>query len=253
MDFVGTFQQAWQLLLSGLGITVLAAVVSIIIGMVLGLVSCLMGLSGNIVLRAISKAYVWVIRGTPMLVQAMIVYFALPMVVQLVIKGFSFSALTAGIVTLSLNAGAYLSEIFRGGIQAVDGGQVEAARSLGLSSGRTMWRIVLPQAVRIAIPSMVNQFIITVKDTSILSVIGLPEIVNRAGQYVGTTYQYFSTYMIVAVFYLVVISILMVISRKVEDRLKSSAGQRGKGKKARPVVLPDGITQMEIEDLGANR
>lgn len=154
-----------------------------------------------------------------MLVQAFIVYFGIPQFIQLVNPGFRIAPYTAGLITLSLNAGAYLSEIFRGGISAVPKGQTEAARSLGLSKSRTMIKVVLPQAIKVAIPSMVNQFIITVKDTSILSVIGLAEIVNKAKVYVGKSYQFFATYILVAVYYLVVISILMILSKYLEKKM----------------------------------
>lgn len=153
-----------------------------------------------------------------MLVQAFIIYFGVPQFMSVFVPQFRLDPYTAGLITLTLNAGAYLSEIFRGGINAVNKGQVEASRSLGLSSSRTMLKVVLPQAIKISIPAMVNQFIITVKDTSILSVIGLSEIVNRAKVYVGKTYQFFVTYILVAVCYLVVISILMVFSRYLEKK-----------------------------------
>ena len=171
------------LLLNGLKLTIGIALLAIALGMVIGFLSCIMGMSKNPVLRAISAVYVWLIRGTPMLVQAFFVFYAIPQLVK-VLSGtaFTLTPFTAGAITLSLNAGAYISEIFRGGIQAVPKGQTEAARSLGLSSAKTMLRVVLPQAFKIAIPSLVNQFIITVKDTSILSVIGLAEVVNRAKQ-----------------------------------------------------------------------
>ncbi|MCL2735765.1 MAG: amino acid ABC transporter permease [Propionibacteriaceae bacterium] len=219
MDFAATLQGSWQLLLNGLGTTVIVSLIGIATGIVIGFISCLMGMSRIWPLRALSKVYVWVVRGTPMIVQAFIVYFGVPQLVQLFIPGFTISALTAGSITLSINAGAYLSEIFRSGINAVDPGQVEASRSLGMSHVRTMRRIILPQAVRITIPSLVNQFIITVKDSSILSVIGLPDLVNRAKVYVGGTYQFFSTYVLVALFYLAFISVLMVVSRHIERRL----------------------------------
>ena len=154
-----------------------------------------------------------------MLVQAFIVYFGMPQVIQLFNPDFRIQAYTAGLITLSLNAGAYLAEIFRGGISAVPKGQTEAARSLGLSKSRTMFKVVLPQAFKVAIPSMVNQFIITVKDTSILSVIGLADIVNKAKVYVGKSYQFFATYILVAVYYLVVISILMLLSKYLEKKI----------------------------------
>ena len=200
--------------------TILISLISILIGVVIGFVSCIMGMSKNIILRGISAVYIWIIRGTPMIVQAFIVYFGMPQLVQkLIDPSFRIEAFAAGVITLSLNAGAYLSEIFRGGITAVPKGQTEAARSLGLGSARTMYKIVLPQALKVAIPSMVNQFIITVKDTSILSIIGLADIVNKAKVYVGKSYQFFATYILVAVYYLVVISILMVVSRYLEKKI----------------------------------
>ena len=218
MDFGRVLKEALPLLLNGLGTTVIIALISIVAGMVLGLISCLFGRSKSKVLKGISAVYIWIIRGTPMIVQAFLVFFAIPQLIQLINPGFRLDAFTAGSITLSLNAGAYMSEIFRAGIQAIDKGQMEAARSLGLSKAQAMWKIILPQAFKISIPPMVNQFIITVKDTSILSVIGLAEIVNKAKQYVGKTYQFFATYILVAAFYLVVISILMIISKFVEKK-----------------------------------
>ena len=218
MDFGRVIKEALPLLLNGLVVTVEIALISILLGMVLGLISCLFGLSKVKVLRGISAVYIWIIRGTPMIVQAFLVFFAFPQLIQLISPSFRLEAFVAGCITLSLNAGAYMSEIFRAGIQAIDKGQMEAARSLGLSKGQEMRKIILPQAFKISIPPMVNQFIITVKDTSILSVIGLAEIVNKAKQYVGKTYQFFATYILVAVFYLIVISILMVISKFVEKK-----------------------------------
>ncbi len=218
MDFGRVIKEALPLLLNGLVVTVEIALISILLGMVLGLISCLFGLSKVKVLRGISAVYIWIIRGTPMIVQAFLVFFAFPQLLQLISPSFRLEAFVAGCITLSLNAGAYMSEIFRAGIQAIDKGQMEAARSLGLSKGQAMRKIILPQAFKISIPPMVNQFIITVKDTSILSVIGLAEIVNKAKQYVGKTYQFFATYILVAVFYLIVISILMVISKFVEKK-----------------------------------
>lgn len=218
MDFTRVFEKATPLLLAGLKITIGISVLSILIGFVLGLITCLFGRSRNPVLRAISAVYVWCIRGTPMIVQAFLVFFAFPQVIQLFAKGFTIDPFTAGLITLSLNAGAYMSEIFRGGIDAVSKGQIEAARSLGMSQGKTMLKVVFPQAFKISIPSLVNQFIITVKDSSILSVIGLSDIVNQAKVYVGATYDFFPTYITVAAYYLIIISILMVVSKFVEKK-----------------------------------
>lgn len=218
MDFSRVIDQALPLLLDGIKLTIGISIISICIGMVIGLITCLMGMSKSKILKGIAAVYIWIIRGTPMIVQAFLVFFAMPQVIQLIDPGFRIVAFQAGVITLSINVGAYTSEIFRGGIQAVPKGQTEAARSLGMTQAKTLKRVVLPQALKISIPSLVNQFIITVKDTSILSVIGLAEIVNKAKTYVGSTYQFFATYTLVAVFYLVVISILMIISKQVEKK-----------------------------------
>lgn len=206
-------------MMEGLKVTIGISLLAIVIGLFIGLLACFMGRSENIVLRAIAAVYVWCIRGTPMIVQAFLVFFAFPQVIRLADPTFTIDAFSAGLITLSLNAGAYMSEIFRGGISAVSKGQIEAARSLGISKPRTMVKIVLPQAFKFSIPSLVNQFIITIKDSSILSVIGLADIVNQAKVYVGATYDFFPTYITVAAYYLVVISILMVVSKIIEKKL----------------------------------
>jgi ABC-type amino acid transport system permease subunit len=156
-----------------------------------------------------------------MLVQGMYIYFAVPQLVQaLWLPQFRITVFTASFVTLTLNAGAYLSEIFRGAIQAVNKGQMEAARSLGLSYGKSMRKIILPQAVQICLPSLVNQFIITLKDSTILYAIGLPELMYCGKQYVGRTFDSFATYTIIAIFFLIIISILMLVSSQIERRMK---------------------------------
>lgn len=219
MNIGRVITEAWPLLLKGIGMTAQITIISLVIAMFLGLFSCLMGLSKIKPATWISKFYVWLIRGTPLLVQAFFIYFGIPQLIQSFGIPFRLSPYAAGIITLSLNAGAYISELFRGGIQAVDPGQMEAARSLGLSKGRAMYRVILPQAVRISIPSLVNQCIISLKDTSIISVIGLAEIVYQAKIYIGRTMESFATWTVVAVMYLVVISVLSQISVYVEKRL----------------------------------
>jgi His/Glu/Gln/Arg/opine family amino acid ABC transporter permease subunit len=210
-----TFQRSLPFLTQGFALTIQISVISILIGVVFGLIACLMKLSGLKVLRFLAGVYIWVIRGTPMIVQAFVVYFGLPQV----IPGFHPTPFTAGVVTLSLNAGAYLAEIFRSGIQAVPRGQAEAARSLGMNASHTTFKVVLPQAVRIAIPSMVNQFIITIKDTSILTVIGLAEIVNKTTQYVAARYDFFQAYICTALYYLAFTSLLMLLAHYLEKKI----------------------------------
>ena len=219
MDFTRVFKIATPMLLQGLKITVGISLLAILIGLVIGLITCFFGRSKNPILKGIAAVYVWCVRGTPMMVQAFLVFFALPQIIRLVVPTFTITPFAAGLITLALNAGAYMSEIFRGGIDAVSYGQIEAARSLGLNQTKTMLKIVLPQAFKISIPSLVNQFIITVKDSSILSAIGLAEILNQAKVYVGSKYDFFPTYITVAAYYLIIISILMVISKYIEKKL----------------------------------
>ena len=179
-------------------------------------------ISSNIVLRGIAKFYIWLIRGTPMLVQAFYFYFALPQLIQAVTGSqFRITVFTASLVTLALNAGAYISEIFRGSIESVNKGQMEAARSLGLSYAKSMQKIILPQAVRICLPSLVNQFIITLKDSTILYAICLSEVMYNAKIYVGRTMESFATYTWVAVFFLLIVTVLSFISRYVERRMNA--------------------------------
>ncbi len=214
MPLIDTFQSSFPYLIAGFQVTLQAWLISIAAGVCLGLIACLFRLSKLAILRGIGWVYIWVIRGTPMIVQAFVIYFGFSQAL-----GIRLTPLMAGIVTLSMNCGAYLAEVFRSGILAVPKGQEEAARSLGLGKARTMIRIVLPQAFKVAVPPMVNQFIITLKDTSILTVIGMPEIVSQAQQYIMVRLDYFETYICVALYYLVIISLLMLLSNYIEKKI----------------------------------
>ena len=217
-----TLTAAWPLLWSGLQTTLYVTVVSLVAAMVIGILTCLMNLSSIRPLRGVAKFYIWLIRGTPMLVQAFYIYFAMPQLLQATVApGFRIDVVTASIVTLILNAGAYTSEIFRGAVQSVDKGQMEASRSLGVGKAKTMQKIILPQAVRICLPSLVNQCIITLKDSTIMYAIGLPEIMNQAKVYVGRTMDSFATYTWVAVIFLVITSVLMLASSALEKRMRA--------------------------------
>lgn len=211
-------REATPLILEGLKLTFLVSVLAIVFGVVIGLITCLFKLSRFGILRGIASTYIWIIRGTPMIVQAFFTFFGLSVLIRSFFPEFIFTPLQAAVIVASLNAGAYLAEVFRSGIAAVPKGQTEAARSLGLSHGKTMRKIILPQAIKITIPSMVNQFIITVKDTSILSVIGLAEMTNRGRAYIGASFNTLGGWFYVAVFYLALISVLMLISMKVEAK-----------------------------------
>ena len=219
-SLMDTLVEAWPLLLEGLKTTLYVTVVALVLAMIIGILVCLMNMSKLKVLRAIAKFYIWLIRGTPMLVQAFYIYFAIPQLVQLVTGGqFRITVETAALITLTVNAGAYIAEIFRGAIQSVDKGQMEASRSLGVPYASSMRKIILPQAVRICLPSLVNQCIITLKDSTIMYAIGLPEIMNQAKVYVGRTFESFATYTWVAVIFLIITSLLMVLSNYLEKRL----------------------------------
>ena len=182
--------------------------------LLIGLGSCLLNISKNRVFHAVSQGYINIIRGTPLLVQAFFIYFGVTQAI-----GMRMPAFTAGVIALSLNAGAYLSEVFRGGIQAVSAGQMEAARSLGMPYRTAMLRIILPQALRVAIPSIVNQCCITIKDTSIISVIGLAELTMRGQQIIARTYRSFEVWILVGVLYFIIIYAVTKLSQVMEKRL----------------------------------
>ncbi|MBS6942924.1 MAG: amino acid ABC transporter permease [Clostridiales bacterium] len=209
-----------DLLLTAMGQTLLLALCGLLFACILGLIFGMMSVLKSRVCNIIAAVFVDIIRGVPMIVLAFFVYFGVPMVIKdLFNSGFTLSPLQAGTICLALNCGAYMAEIIRGGIQSVDKGQMEAARSLGMPYWRAMRRVVLPQAIRTMIPSIINQFIITLKDTSILSVIGFPELVNTAKNVVAITYKSAQVWFIVGVMYLVIITILSRVAKLVERRL----------------------------------
>ena len=209
-----------DLLLTAMGQTLLLALCGLFFACILGLIFGMMSVLKSRVCNIIAAVFVDIIRGVPMVVLAFFVYFGVPMVINdLFNSGFTLSPLQAGTICLALNCGAYMAEIIRGGIQSVDKGQMEAARSLGMPYWRAMRRVVLPQAIRTMIPSIINQFIITLKDTSILSVIGFPELVNTAKNVVAITYKSAQVWFIVGVMYLVIITILSRVAKLVERRL----------------------------------
>lgn len=209
------------MMLAAFGQTLLLALLSLIVACLLGLLFGLLGTVQNRVCNALSILYVNAIRGWPLIVLAFFIYFTVPQFLRDV--GFDharLSALNAGILALSLNCGAYMAEIMRAGIQSVPTGQMEAARSLGMSYSHAMYKVVLPQAIRTMIPSIINQFIITLKDTSILSVIGFPELTNTTKTVVANTMNT-QGWAIAGVMYMVVILLLSYLSHRVERRLSN--------------------------------
>ncbi len=211
------------MLIEYLGTTLKITIIAMIFALLIGLLFGLLNISKNRLLNIIGTIYVDGIRGVPLIVLAYFIYFGIPMAIQKipleVFRGFKFEAVTAGIIALSLNAGAYMAEIFRGGIQSIDKGQMEAARGLGLGYGKAMKRIVIPQAVRVMIPSFVNQFIISLKDTSILSVIGIKEMANAGNSIVQNTYNPLATWAVIGLIYMIVIISLSRLAKYLERRM----------------------------------
>lgn len=208
------------MLLQSLGQTLLLTLLSLIFAFIIGLIFGLMNVSKSKILNCIGTIYVDGIRGVPLIVLAYFIYFGIPAAVKAIgFTDFKLTALVAGTISLSMNAGAYMAEIFRAGIQSVDKGQMEAARSLGLSYGKSMRKVILPQAIRTMIPSVINQFIISLKDTSILSVIGFPELTKAGNIIVGNTFKALQVWGIVAVMYMVVIITLSRVAKRIERRI----------------------------------
>ena len=210
-EYVG---QCMPQLMIGLKLTLVMTICALALAVVIGMIACLFSISKVKPLNWLSGIYLSVIRGTPLLVQAFFIYFGLTSALGLRIPAFN-----AAIIVLCLNAGAYLSEIFRSGIAAINKGQMEAARSLGLPYSVAMRKIILPQAFRIVIPSVLNQFIITLKDTSILSAIGCGELMRQSQLIVARNFRSFETYAIIAVMYYIVVVVLTKLFQLVERRL----------------------------------
>lgn len=206
-----------DLLLRAMGQTLLLALCGLLFGTLLGMIFGILSVVKNKVCNVIAMIFVDVVRGVPMIVLAFFVFFGVPYCLNSMM-GFNvtLSALQAGTICLALNCGAYMAEIIRAGIQSVDKGQMEAARSLGLPYWRAMQRVILPQAIRTMVPSIINQFIITLKDTSILSVIGFPELVNTAKNVVANTFKSFQVWTIVGIMYLIIILILSKAAKRLE-------------------------------------
>ena len=214
MSIPALIVQYWPRLIAGLGLTVEITIISLILAGILGMVFGLLSVSKRKSLRAIALVYVDIVRGTPLLVQAFFIYFGIPAAL-----GIQSDPVVSGVITLSLNAGGYLAEIVRGGIESISRGQMEAARSLGLPYGMAMRSVILPQAIRTMTPALINQCIITLKDTSLLSVIGVTELTQTGRLIIANNYQSFEVWAIVAIMYFIIIMILSKISKRIERKM----------------------------------
>lgn len=197
-DFnISLFIESIPYLINGAKYTIVFSLISIVFGIVIGLFASLMKISKNPILKIIGNTYIEVIRGTPLLLHIMIAYYGLAAF------NIKLSYFTAGILALSINSGAYCGEIFRAGIESIEKGQMEAARSVGMSYGQAMRYIIIPQAIKRVIPPLTNEFVAMLKDSSLLSIIAVPELLRNARQLMGTKANVWSPFLGAALIYLV--------------------------------------------------
>lgn len=202
-------------LLKGAELTVYLTVGGLFFGFILGALFGLMKLSPSWIVRKIAGLYIETIRGTPMLVQAMFLYFGLPMAF-----GFRLPAMGAGVIVIAVNSGAYIAEIVRGAVQSIDTGQMEAGRSIGLNALQTMRYIIWPQAFRRMLPPLGNQFIISLKDTSLLMIIGVGELLRTGDEIVAVNFRAFEVYLAVGLIYLCMTMSIAKVLQILEKRMK---------------------------------
>ncbi|SET69696.1 amino acid ABC transporter membrane protein, PAAT family [Oceanobacillus limi] len=212
---IEVFIDTYDLFLNGLWITLKLSAASLFIAFFIGLFFAILKISNIKILEWIADAYIWLVRGTPLIVQIFVLYYGLVEIVLI-------PMFWAGAAGLAFHSGAYIAEIIRGAIQSIDKGQMEAGRSLGMTTGKTMKRIILPQAFRRAVPSLGNQFIIGIKDSSLVSFIGLQEIFGVASSGGSNNFDYLTYYFIAAIYYLVIVLALTLIVNYIENRMAKS-------------------------------
>lgn len=202
--------------------TVVLAAFTVLIGSIIGLFIAMLRLSHHKPLSLLATAYIEVIRGTPLLVQIFLIYYGLPLnLPQTMFLGVDLSRFIPGIIALSINSGAYVAEIIRAGILAVDKGQMEAARSLGFNRSMSMRLVVLPQAIKNILPALGNEFVVVIKESSIVSVIGIAELMYNAGIVRGATYRPMEPLLVAAAIYFVLTFSLSKLLGVAEKRMRT--------------------------------
>lgn len=214
MNWLQKFIDSYPVFLKGMLLTFELTVVAIFFGIFVGLFFAFLKISKVKALEWIADTYIFLVRGTPLIVQIFVFYYGL--------TSLNMSQFLAVVLGLAFHNGAYIAEIFRGAIQSIDPGQMEAGRSLGMSIKLTYRRVVLPQAFRRAMPPLGNQFIIALKDSSLAAFIGMYELFNVATTFGSNTFDYMTYLLIVAVYYLILVFIVSVLSSRVEKRLAVS-------------------------------
>ena len=202
------------MLMRGLKLTVEITMGGLFFGFLLGSAAGLMKISRNTLVRFIAGTYIESIRGTPMLVQAMFLYYGVPLAI-----GVRIAPVTAGIIIIAINSGAYIAEIVRGAVQSINPGQMEAGRSIGLTHAQAMFYVIWPQALKRMIPPLGNQFIISLKDTSLLMVIGVGELMRTGQEITAVNFRAFEVYMAVGLVYLAMTMTIAKVMAMVEKRL----------------------------------
>lgn len=209
---VEIFRDNYGLFLEASGLTLKLTITSLVFGSIIGLFFALLRISKKKWLNAIADIYIGIIRGTPLIVQIAILYFGIASFVTL-------SQFWAGSIALAVHNGAYIAEIFRGAIQGVDKGQMEAGRSLGMSYPSTMKEIILPQAFKLSIPSLGNQFIICLKDSSLVAYVGMSDLWGVGLSEAASNYRQLETYAVVGLYYLAIVMAITFLLKKLEKRL----------------------------------
>lgn len=217
MGFEFKYSVMWEsvpILLTGVKLTIIITIFGLVIGFLLGAVTGLFKISRNVILRKFAGFYIESIRGTPIMVQVMFIYFGLPMAL-----GMRIPPMVAGIVAIAFNSGAYIAEIVRGAFQSIEAGQTEAGRSIGLSHFQTLYYIIWPQALKRMIPPLGNQFIISLKDTSLLVVVGVGELTRTGQEIIASNFRAFEVWLTVALMYLVMTLSLSRVLNYLEKRM----------------------------------
>lgn len=209
---------------SGMTTTLTITVAAVILGIIVGLLMALMKLSGNKLLKGIATVYVEILRGTPLLVQALILYFGLPQLLQNMGIQFRWeNAVIASIIVCGVNSSAYLAEIVRAGIQAIDSGQMEASRSLGMTKRQAMVHVIIPQAFKVIIPPLGNEFVTLIKETAVLSAITVTEITRSSMLWASSTFNAWPAYLGTAFVYLSLTIPLSIVMNRLERKLTKNA------------------------------
>ncbi|WP_461207661.1 amino acid ABC transporter permease [Clostridium sp. DL1XJH146] len=206
-------EKIFPILLKGSLVTVELTVLSVFIGTIIGIIIALCKISKNIVISKIATFYTWIFRGTPLLLQLFVLYYGLPQI------GLPIEPFSAAIVGLSLNSGAYMAEIIRGGILSIDKGQFEACKALGFTYMQTMKRVILPQTFKNIIPAVGNEFIIMLKDTSLVSAIAMEELMRKAQLRMSSSGRAIEPFFLAACFYLVMTTVFTTAFARIEKKL----------------------------------